>query len=96
METPALEHLMGAYFHQDFDLQGGLWGTLELYLSDERETARLLPDEIRQLLATVASDAEIEPYLGRLGSCVYLGNSELTYRAWLEEIARRAAALSEP
>ena len=94
MNTPALEHLMGAYFHQDFhDLYGGVWKTLEAFTAASPDEAARLPDEITRLLVSHPSDQAIEEYLDRLG-CEYRPPVDSGgYRGWLEEIARRAAVL---
>jgi hypothetical protein len=91
MNTPALEHLMGAYFHQDFhDLYGGVWETLEAFAADSPNEACRLPGEIAGLLGSHPSEDAIDDYLDRLG-CEYQPRPEDGgYRGWLEEIARRA------
>jgi hypothetical protein len=91
MNTPALAHLMGAYFHQDFhDLYGGVWQTLDAFTSDAPEEAAQLPEEIA-LLVNTHSDQEIELYLDRLGCEYRPQESEGGYRGWLSDIARRAS-----
>lgn len=92
MNTPALAHLMGAYFHQDFhDLYGGVWQTLAAFTSDSPVEAAELPREIARVLNAYESDHEIEGYLDRLG-CEYRPEAgQGGYRAWLEDIARRVS-----
>lgn len=89
MKTTQLEVLIG-YFHEDFDT---VHHALELYLADSsaEERSELIP-EIVDLLATVTDDSELDEFLERLGSNVYLGEDPAAYRTWLEEIARRVAA----
>ena len=93
MNTPALEHLMGAYFHQDFhDLYGGAWQTLEAFAADSPDEATRLPAEIAFVLSAHSSDDALEGYLDELG-CEYRPQpGEGGYRGWLEEIARRVSA----
>jgi hypothetical protein len=93
MNTPALEHLMGAYFHQDFhDLYGGVWQTLEAFVIDSPDEAARLPEEIALALSAHSSDDALERYLDQLG-CEYRPQpGDGGYRGWLEEIARRVSA----
>ncbi len=98
MKTPALRHLMGAYFHQDFFVSyGGVWETLEQFTRDAPEEAELLPREIGLVLDTHATEAEVEAFLNELG-CEYLVQpDDGGYRGWLTEIARRIrAAAGQP
>jgi hypothetical protein len=50
---PLLEHMFGAYFHQDWDTEGGDWPDLvRNFLRDTSvEDARVTAEEIDRLLA---------------------------------------------
>lgn len=87
MEDSELQHLMGAYYHEDFET---LWSGLEAYLHDDPpEDQRQLLAEISEVLAdTSRTDAELGALLHGLGSYALLDD----YRGWLEEIARRVRA----
>lgn len=93
-ELSELEHLMGAYFHEDFNDFGGLWGSLERYLDeDPREDQHQLIADIAVVLADSSrTDEQLGDLLARLGSYVYLSDTPGGYRGWLEEIARRVRA----
>ncbi|MBA8804755.1 hypothetical protein FB382_003046 [Nocardioides ginsengisegetis] len=89
MHTPALEHLVGAYFHQDWYTEHeDEWLTLRDFLEGEPHLAPLLPGEIKQLLIAMPSEADIEAHLSALGSC-YTVDPGTTYRDWLVEVAAR-------
>jgi len=97
VQTPALENLLGAYFHQDwFDEHGDEWATLDDFIDGEPALAPLLPGEIRQLLAEHADEASLEARLFSLGSCYVTSPTEGGYRGWLTEIARRVTAALPP
>ncbi|NYD43266.1 contact-dependent growth inhibition system immunity protein [Nocardioides panaciterrulae] len=89
METPALEHLMRAYFHQDFDLLGDLWDNVDAFVAGAPQLAPLLPDEVSWVLRTHHTDAELEAFLDGLGCELSLADEEGGYRGCLLEIARR-------
>jgi len=91
MDYPQLEVLMGAYFHEDFDMYDGtLWGALNQFLKDSSVVENnVLLDDIERALTAMTHDAELDAYLEKLGSNVYRGDEPGGYRGWLEEIARR-------
>jgi hypothetical protein len=95
METPALRLLMAAYFHLDwYDEHQDEWANLNDFLTSESLAAQL-PADIDRVLNSFASDDEVHRYLDSLGSC-YIAEAERGgYRAWLQEIARRARAHSQ-
>ena len=51
METPALRHLMGAYFHQDWNLDGTEAEVIDSFLTGEPQYAPLIAGEIEAVLA---------------------------------------------
>jgi len=66
---PALAHLLGAYFHQDFDLEyESREEAVDDYLSGEpREYTLQAAAEINDLLALTPSDDDLEEATGILG-----------------------------
>ena len=83
---------MGAYYHEDFDLHGGLWGALEQYLDDTpRDDIEALKRELDVVLSTL-DETKVEALLSDLHCAVYMGDDPGGYRGWLEEIDRRVAA----
>ena len=91
--TPALEHLTGTYFNQDFHVtHGGVWETVAAFMADEPELAALLPDEIGSALIQYPTEQLMQDYLADIG-CEYRAQPEDNgYRGWLTEIARRVEA----
>lgn len=93
IETPALEHLMGAYFHQDwFSEHRDEWENLNDFVDGEQALVRRLPGEIELVLSEFSSDEQIKDFLLELGSCYTTRNDPGGYREWLWEIARRVQA----
>ena len=92
----ALDHLMGAYFHQDWMLDHpDEWAVLAEFERDEPDLAKKLPGEIAEVLAEFATEAELGHYVVRvLGGDFNATHDGGTYRAWLQQIADhiRAAA----
>lgn len=93
MQGTELWHLMGTYFHEDFE---GLDETLTEYLS-ETTSADLatLTREIDELLRSTPSQ-DLSHRLYDLGSRVWLGEDASSYVAWLNSIRAAAAAQSQP
>ena len=90
METPALRLLMAAYFHLDwYDEHQDEWANLNDFLTGESLAAQL-PTDIDNVLIAFESDDEVHRFLDSLGSCYVAEQGE--YRAWLQEVARRARA----
>ncbi len=87
MEKPALEQLMGAYLHQDFDLVGDVADNIDAFMAEEPVLARRLPDEIAWALQIHDSAAELDAFVSALGCQVQPG--EGGYRELLGEIAAR-------
>lgn len=99
MDTPALDQLMGAYFHQDWDLDGTEWAVVEEFLTDEPDLAADLPTEIDRVLTTVRDEGDLERLLDAKGCSYWADPARGGYRQWLTEIAahaRRASASEEP
>lgn len=92
MEKPeALDHLMGAYFHQDWvDDHSDEWDVLATFERDEPDLAKRLPAEIDGVLDQFRTEDELEHYVVRvLGGDFNAAYNGGTYRAWLSEIAAR-------
>ena len=90
MQTPSLEHLMSAYFHQDwYEEHGDEWANLQDFVEGEPELAPRLPIEIEQVLAHLPTDDRVDAYLRSLGSYYTTTPEEGGYRGFLQEIARR-------
>ncbi len=95
MQRPeALNHLMGAYFHQDWALEHeDEWMVLEAFERNEPDLAEMLPGEIDALLETLTTEEDLERYVVRvLGGDFNACYNGGTYRAWLQQIADRVRA----
>jgi len=92
-QTPALEQLMGAYFHQDWYLDADdEWGVVDRFVADAPEMAANIPAEIARVLATHLTEEAVEEYVADLG-CEYAADpQDGGYREWLTEVASRVAA----
>ena len=92
MDNPQLELLTGGYYHEDFDVYGGMWGALDLYLTQSTAADRQqLRHELETFLAG-SDEAQAEALLDELHCAVYLDDEPGGYRGWLEEIYRRVSA----
>jgi len=91
MPTPALECLMGTYFHQDWDALGSTHlEVVDQFAIDAPRLAAALPDEVELVLTSPRTDDELEAMLVGLG-CQVLPEPEGTgYRVWLTQLSRRA------
>jgi hypothetical protein len=92
---PSLRQLMGAYFHQDWDLSGPGWrDVIAEYVADEGpEAARLAADEIAILLRDTPDDGELRRIVLDALDCCYLPEpGGLTMRAWLTEMLHALSA----
>lgn len=93
--VPALAHLFGAYFHQDWDLAGPDWRHVvaEYTAEVDPKTARAAATEIGTLLREAPDDEELRRIVLRELDCCYLPEpGGLTMRAWLLEMQRVLAA----
>lgn len=91
MTTPALRELMRSYLHQDYDLDGTVEENVDLFVADDPELAKTLPDEIDSLLASGPDEADLERVVDALGA--EIGPlPPMTYREWLIKIAERVRA----
>lgn len=88
---PALWHLFGVYFHQDWDLAGPDWEAViaEYNAEVEPEDARRAADEITVLLRDTPDDGELRRIVLDDFDCGYLPEpGGFTMRAWLMEMRR--------
>jgi hypothetical protein len=92
--APALDQLMGAYFHQDWEYEADdTMGIVDLFVQGEPVLAPLLPREIDDILATYQSEAELKTLvIDDLGGYYLADWDGGTYRAWLQQIADRVRA----
>ncbi|WP_155992866.1 contact-dependent growth inhibition system immunity protein [Nocardioides sp. URHA0020] len=89
-DVPALDQLMGAYFHQDWDVDGDEWDVLDLFRKDEPGLAAALPDEIERTLADHPDEAGLRSLIvDELGGSYAADGDGGTYREWLTQIADR-------
>lgn len=98
MDTPALAHLVSAYFHQDWMHEfADEWASVDAFVTGAPDLAPGLPDDVARVLIEHPSESAVEEYLDALG-CEYTADPATGgYRAWLTEIARRVtAATSRP
>ncbi len=88
---PALRHLVGAYFHEDWDhmYDNNIWLVLDDYLRNSGDLAQQLPWEIEPLLARF-NDQELRAYLYAEHCCYTAVDFPGGHREWLTEVARRA------
>lgn len=92
MELPALQQLMAAYLHQDWDLDYDTdEATIRAFVLETPDVASDLPREISDVLSTVSAEADVEALLVSLGCQVDPSpTSNGSYRTWLTELAAYA------
>lgn len=93
-----LSHLLGAYLHQDFDLDhGSADDAVRAFAAGAPDMAASALDEIAELLAGDMPEARLSALLQKLGSYYRVEADGYTARTWLahardvlaEEVARR-------
>lgn len=90
MKAPALSHLMGAYFHQDWDIDGTEEQVVAAFLDGSPALGRDLATEIEQVLALGPDESCLQRLVDEMG-CEYLPQPRFgSYRRWLEAIADQA------
>jgi len=92
VDTPALDHLLGSYFHQDWRRDGTEHEVLETFMADEPDLAVALPPEIDDLLSGVPADEDLGRVLLDKGGQYAPRSPAGGSRAWLQEVARLARA----
>jgi hypothetical protein len=90
MSFPALEHLMGAYFHLDWnDEYTDERAAVEDFISGEPQLVTRLPREIELVLNQFESDDDLAAFLRDIDSCYTTTPEQGGYRGWLTSIAER-------
>ncbi|MEX0426884.1 contact-dependent growth inhibition system immunity protein [Nocardioides sp. DS6] len=97
MNLPNLTQFLGAYLHQDWDLEyrDATDGAIDFARHDDADCVRMAISEIESLLAAELSEEQLQDWLLGAG-CYYLPGEPV--REWLrtlrevmtEEVARRA------
>jgi hypothetical protein len=84
---PDLAHLLGAYFHEDFDMYGDEWGVVDAFVSANPARARRVPEQIARLLEDFPFESDVARFTDESG-CAYLppGDGD-AYRTWLNEVS---------
>lgn len=83
----AVEYLMGAYFHQDWVMDGGQSAdTVGSFLSERRQKVAQTADELDVLLRQELPEGALRKRLDEWGCDYYAGDTDDDYRAWLMEI----------
>ena len=91
----AVEYLMGAYFHQDWVMDGGKSSdTVAAFLRERRELLVTCADEIDELLRQDFAEGELAAQLHAWGCDYYAGDTDDDYRHWLDEIRGQLRAAS--
>jgi hypothetical protein len=96
-ELPALDHLLGLYFHQDWALEDDTpWDVVDHFVREEPQLAAGLSDEVDEVLSRQPTEEHLWHLVHKELICSYLPTADgWTYRAWLLAIAdrvRRSAA----
>jgi hypothetical protein len=82
---------MGGYFHQDWDTFGlDSRAVVELFVTDDPELARLLPDEVAEALEDHPDEREVQDLVLALGCETDALTLTGSYRTWLTELAAYA------
>ena len=89
-QYPALSHLYGAYFHQDWPEDYGTPdGVLRHYLQDEPgDLARAARRELDDVLQRRPAEADLEEIHRRLGGSLYLPGVGFTARDWFVHVGK--------
>jgi|SRR5467141_3468784 len=96
---PRLTNLLGAYFHQDWDLEAPTPdGVIDVYLREVGSNRALkTADEIDQLLHQARSESQVRDFvLEKTGHGYDPSLEEITAREWLAYVARRLRLAPRP
>ena len=85
-DLPALRHLAGAYFHQDWDTDDDYVELIPTFVRESPDLAHLMPDEIDRLRPL--TEEEIDAVLEEFGFEYRLVRDE-TWHGWLDDLAAR-------
>lgn len=81
---------MGAYFHQDWMYEAeDEWSVVDLFVAEDPQLARLLPDEIAATLREFPEEDALESRLAALGAMYVAAPEAGGYRQWLIEVSDR-------
>ena len=94
MDTPTLFHLMGACFHEDWDLDGTEGDVVETFFKEEPKFAPLVGAEVAAVLAAYQTERQLEEVLDTLGASYRPDPHTGGYRGFLTRIAERARPTS--
>ena len=86
---------MGAYFHQDWDLDGGsVSDTVDAFAVGAPDRVGPAMAEIDELLALEVPEGGLRDALEGMGCDYHAGDSDSDYRRWLVSIRERLAQRS--
>jgi hypothetical protein len=86
--TPALWHLVGVYFNQDWlEDYADEDAAIGAFIDESDDLVALLPVEIVSVLAAYPTESDLKAYIDSQG-CEYRPVGK-TYREWLTQIADR-------
>lgn len=87
-EFPELNHLIGGYFHQDWDLHGKTSEDVaRLFCSQESAASRYgAMKDIDRMIARLKSETELVEALRQFGCAYFLPEEEGAIRAWLLQL----------
>ena len=91
---PRLHQFLGAYFHQDWTLEGHDWETVvdDFIVESPRAVVTATAEELRDLVAAGFSDAELGAVLEGLGASVLPSALGMTPSLWLAALLQRLGA----
>lgn len=83
----AVKYLMGAYFHQDWVMDGrAVSDTVASFLKERRELVGETVDQIDELVREDLPEGALEARLDEWGCDYYAGDTDDDYRRWLSEV----------
>jgi len=89
----AVNYLMSAYFHQDWDADGGgVSDTVASFLTERRDLVSACADEIDELLRQDLPEGALAAQLDEWGCAYYAGDTDQDYRVWLGDIRQQIRA----
>lgn len=86
---------MAAYFHQDWEIDGGPDDVVDLFVHEEPHLATQLPAEIESARSAHPSEADLRCFLDHLGSYYVADWNGTGYHRWLARIAERARSCTK-
>jgi len=90
-ELPALDQLLGLYFHEDWALEDDTpWDVVDHFVREEPQLAAGLPDEVNEVLSHQPTEEQLKHLVHEELVCDYLPTADgWTYRGWLLAVADR-------